>query len=395
MQQIDESIKTGVIAYFKQGNSYKEISTLLKKNGISVSVGSCFNIIKAWKRQEKEPPMAKAPAPEVLVTNADIKSNLPSSALSAANIISSPVVPVVEVPVMNEVNEVEQAVAIRPESCQQVNESCQQDNKQPVNIEEASVEVEKEEWPNLDPGWLMLQRRILYEKQQMRHRELVLREKENALGRRDKALEIRENAFKKAEIELQMERGSIENIKNEVTISQSRIDKVEPFLPLAQQLSNLTLNPSLALYCMSAWMNIIQQKMQSKSINLDVAIVLIEKALERYSEVERYQTDVQQLQHQLSLQNGFASQKLDAIISLINLHKLGFQDFHIIEMARRMQIQNQNQNFNSVPVAAPNSQAWVQASNGPSTNNGQGHNPLMSNDNHDSPSRKIQWPNLV
>ena len=164
-------------------------------------------------------------------------------------------------------------------------------------------EIEKEENIRLGSvsGWSTIAKQIEQDKAQRRH-ELAI------IERRQRYLEIVKQ--------------EIDQARNDLDIRESKILQVEPFLPLARQIQDLSLTVDDIIPCFS-WIEMIKEKAAVESIDLKTAIHRVAQDLSSYRQLGGMEKSLEQKKGELQMLNTFIVNNQRAISTIIELQNHG------------------------------------------------------------------------
>src|SRR5215831_12076715 len=169
-------------------------------------------------------------------------------------------------------------------------------------------EIEKEENNRLGSvsGWSTIAKQIEQDKAQRRH-ELAI------IERRQRYLEIAKQEIAKQEID---------QARNDLDIRESKILQVEPFLPLARQIQDLSLTVADIIPCFS-WIEMIKEKAAVGRIDHKTAIHRVAQDLSSYRQLGGMEKSLEQKKGELQMLNTFIVNNQRAISTIIELQNHG------------------------------------------------------------------------
>jgi hypothetical protein len=333
---ISSSVKEKVIQLHLDGKGRNEIAEVLNHSHIRISQGSVTNILNAWKREQGNSDTSQPVAsPEAVLSKVTPQASPPPSSSpdnnmgsSFPNRVANPTTtsqPVQENPLdihlhshpsTPELSQIPQGLP--PENAHvpalkaqvQMPEVQASEVQGVTEVQDQSSEVQapspnpEPESPTMDfcegsvSGWPSILREIRHAKQQRRH-ELLL------IDRRRKKLE----QWKKW----------IDREKYELAIREARVLDVEPFLPVARRLQDLSIGLDEAI----PWIETIQEVAQNEKIDSRTAAYRIAQELRSYRQFGGLQKSIQQIQQRLAILTMLAMQKERALMVLMELENRG------------------------------------------------------------------------
>jgi hypothetical protein len=111
----------------------------------------------------------------------------------------------------------------------------------------------------------------------------------------------------------------LDNARYNLEIREQRLLEVEPFLPMAKQLRDM----SLGFEEMIPWVAAIQEKAVLEKIDIKTAASDIAKTIRSFRQLETLQNAIEQSQKQLMSINVAIGQRHQVISTLINLQNAG------------------------------------------------------------------------
>ena len=322
---ISSSVKEKVIQLHLDGKGRNEIAEILNHSHIRISQGSVTNILNTWKREQGNSDTSQPVAsPKAVLSKATPQASPPSSSPDnnmgyrflnrvANTTTSQPVkenhhIHLHSLPSTPELSPIPEGPP--PENPQVHAPEVQEITKvqdQSLELQASSPNPEPEsptmnfcEGPGLGSvsGWPRILREIRHAKQQRRH-ELLL------IDRRRRKLE----EWKKW----------IDQEKNELAIREARVLEVEPFLPVARWLQDLSIGLDEAI----PWIETIQEVAQNEKIDSRTAAYRIAQELRSYRQFGGLQKSIQQMQERLAMLNMLAMQKERALMVLMECENRG------------------------------------------------------------------------
>ena len=164
-------------------------------------------------------------------------------------------------------------------------------------------EIEKEENNSLGSvsGWSTITKQIEKDKAQRRHELAVIEQ-------RQRYLEIAKQ--------------EIDQARNDLDMRESKILQVEPFLPLARQIQDLSLTVDDIIPCFS-WIEMIKEKAAVERIDLKTAIHRVAQDLSSYLQLGGMEKSLEQKKGELQMLNSFIVNNQRAISTIIELQNHG------------------------------------------------------------------------
>src|SRR5262249_48090768 len=123
-------------------------------------------------------------------------------------------------------------------------------------------------------------------------------------------------------------RKRIDQTINHLDAREIKILQVEPLLPIARQLQEL----SLGFDDIIPWIEMIREKAHIENIDLKTASYNITHELREYRQLGSLHKGVEQVKRQLAVLDAFTAQKQQAITTLMNLQLAGFSEKDINEL---------------------------------------------------------------
>jgi hypothetical protein len=155
---------------------------------------------------------------------------------------------------------------------------------------------------------------IEQEKAQRQNERLSIQHDKEILARREKYLE---DAKKE-----------IDQARNDLDVRETRILQVEPLLPIARQLQEL----SLGFDDIIPWIEMIREKAQIENLDLKTGAYNVTHELREYRQLGSLHKGVEQARQQLVVLEAFTAQKQQAITTLMNFQLAGFSEKDINEL---------------------------------------------------------------
>src|SRR5215471_6053063 len=179
-------------------------------------------------------------------------------------------------------------------------------------LESVSEDSDEDDEPISIPTPILEQ--IEQEKAQRQNERLSIQQDKEILARRKKYLE---DAKKE-----------IDQARNDLDVREIKILQVEPLLPIARQLQEL----SLGFDDIIPWIEMIREKAHIENIDLKTAAYNVTHELREYRQLGSLHKRVQQVKQQLAVLDAFTAQKQQAITTLMNLQLAGFSEKDINEL---------------------------------------------------------------
>src|SRR5215469_6500281 len=143
---------------------------------------------------------------------------------------------------------------------------------------------------------------------------LSIQQDKEILARREKYLEVAKK--------------EIDQARNDLDIREIKILQVEPLLPLARQLQEL----SLGFDDIIPWIEMIREKAHIENIDLKTAAYNVTHELREYRQLGGLHKAAEQVKQQLAVLDAFTAQKQQAVTTLMNLQMAGFSEKDIMEL---------------------------------------------------------------